>query len=203
VRRADNFDDGVMDRTMWHDIITGTGVTMAERNGRLEVSIAADATAGGQYNVIDGHYGTQCRFLGDFDARVDFEVLDWPATNGVIVQLVAWFQSGGMAAGRQSQRWEQGEGYTSYSPGWNAAFPSSDLRGSLRIRRQDLLSTTYYRTPGRWARLLTFIPSPNVRGPAAAPIIGLQAMSTNEAFADRPVRVAFDNFVLTAKQAAC
>ena len=52
-------------------------------NGRLEVSIRANAanwSAGGR---IGAHIGTNCRLYGDFDVQVDYELLVWPDANGV------------------------------------------------------------------------------------------------------------------------
>lgn len=201
VRVADNFDDGEIDRRTWNDAVAGTGVTIDERDGRLEMSFAGDAQPGGPNDLLDGHYGTQCRFIGDFDARVDFELLDWPVANGVVVQLTAWSGAGGMTAGRQSQSWDEGEGYVSSSPSIGTQMAAGDVQGTVRIRRAGLVTTSSYWSGTRWARLVAFSSSPIAT--IGAPLFGLQAISTSQTFGRRPVRVAFDNFVLTARQSAC
>lgn len=194
-RLADNFDDGVRNGSFWHQIVTGTGITLTERNGRLEVEFAPDGAAGGEYNVLGAHYGTQCRFLGNFDARVDYELLEWPATNGVLVQLNAWFtRRGAVAVGRQSQAWD--EEYVTWADPRSNSRPTLDNRGSLRIRRVGSIISTHYKSGRQWLSL----------GSARtdeAPMIGVQAMTRDEWFADRPVRVAFDNFSMTATQSVC
>jgi hypothetical protein len=73
----------------------------------------------------------------------------------------------------------------------------------LRIRRQDRDVATYYRRGGGWERLLHFTAPRDASGVGGSPVLGLQATSTDEAFGDLPVRVAFDNFVVTAEQTAC
>ncbi|HET7856958.1 MAG TPA: AfsR/SARP family transcriptional regulator [Gaiellaceae bacterium] len=197
VRLTDNFEDGVIARNLWHDAVTGAGVTVAEQNGRLEVAIAADAKPGGPFNLIAGQYGTGCRFLGDFDVSVDFELLDWPPANGVLVQLAAWAQRGIVAVGRQSQAPQPGETYWASTPRGTTAVPAGGMRGGLRIRRVGPVTTSYQRVGTRWSVLLPYT------GSTGAPMIGLQAMALDETFGDRPVRVAFDNFVMTAAQPVC
>lgn len=194
-RFVENFNDGLRNGAFWHQVSTGTGVTLAETNGRLEVEFAADGVAGGEFNVLGAHYGTQCRFLGDFDARVDFELLDWPAQNGVVVQLNAWFaRRGGISVGRQSQAWD--EEYMTWADPTGNSRPSVDTRGSLRIRRVGDIISTHYRSGRQWLSL-------GAVQTDAAPMLAIQAMTTNEWFADKPVRLAFDNFVLVADQPVC
>jgi len=195
VHISDDFDDGIMNRTIWHRIVTGTGVELAEQNGRLEVAFQPDALAGGDYNVLSGHYGTACRFLGDFDVRVDYELLDWPAANGVLVQMSAWSTVGPqLAIARQSQTWA--EEYASFSGPSVQARPSADARGTLRIKRVGNLLSTRYKSGRDW-HVLGYMRSDQ------GPMIAVQAYSTDEWFADKRVRVAFDNFSITADQPVC
>ena len=194
MRISDSFDDGVLDRAVWVRTAT-TGVTVEERNQRLEMTIAPDAPAEGDYKLISGTYGTHCRFLGDFDARVEFELLDWPDANGVIVQLAAWFQSFNAGVVRQSQSWT--EEYGSWLTNRARSTPSNDRRGAVRLRRVNDAVTTYFRSDTGWYPLQTST------GFVGAPLIGLQAMSRDDWFADKPVRIAFDNFSLVAGERAC
>jgi DNA-binding SARP family transcriptional activator len=197
---SDNFSDGVIDRTLWYEFSDGSGVTVEERGGRLEMAIAAEAT--GNQGVIQGQYGTQCRFLGDFDVKVDYELLEWPATAGVLVQLTAWFQGNQMSLGRTSIGGE--EGYTSTAPpGWSTQHTSYDTRGSLRITRVGQMLRTYYRTGKRWHQLYAFAPSMNARGGTGAPVIGLQVYTRDEWFGRHTVGIAFDNFSIVSKRRAC
>ncbi|HEX2434578.1 MAG TPA: BTAD domain-containing putative transcriptional regulator, partial [Gaiellaceae bacterium] len=194
VQISDDFDDGVMNRLIWHQIVNGTGVELAERNGRLEVAFQPDAVGEGEYNLMGAHYGTSCRFLGDFDARVDYEVLEWPPTNGVAVQLNLWFTSAtSFSILRESKAIEQ---YTTWHQPNGHSTPTTDARGSLRIRRVGNTVSMLYKANGRWTSL-------GAGWSNGAPMISLQAMATDESFGDKPVLIAFDNFVITAAQPAC
>jgi hypothetical protein len=194
VQISDEFNDGVMNRLIWHQIVNGTGVELAERNGRLEVAFQPDAVGEGEYNLMGAHYGTSCRFLGDFDARVDYEVLEWPPTNGVAVQLNLWFTSAtSFSILRESKAIEQ---YTTWHQPNGHSTPTTDARGSLRIRRVGNTVSMLYKAKGRWTSL-------GAGWSNGAPMISLQAMATDESFGDKPVLIAFDNFVITAAQPAC
>jgi DNA-binding SARP family transcriptional activator len=194
VQISDDFNDGVMNRLIWHQIVNGTGVELAERNGRLEVAFQPDAVGEGEYNLMGAHYGTSCRFLGDFDARVDYEVLEWPPTNGVAVQLNLWFTSAtSFSILRESKAIEQ---YTTWHQPNGHSTPTTDARGSLRIRRVGNTVSMLYKANGRWTSL-------GAGWSNGAPMISLQAMATDESFGDKPVLIAFDNFEITAAQPAC
>jgi hypothetical protein len=195
VRLTDDFEDGVRS-SLWHQISTGTGIDIAERNGRLEIDLAADGVPGGEYNVLGAHYGTQCRFPGDFDVRVDYQLLDWPVMNGVTVALNAWFTTGPqLGVVRQSQAW--GEEYATFWAGQASNQSTSDVSGSLRIKHGGTRFTTYARrSGGPWFALDSVLSD-------RAPLISIQAMSTPQFFAHKAVRVAFDNFSMRAVRPAC
>jgi hypothetical protein len=191
---TDDFSDRSVDRTIWHVITTGTDVSVEQLDGRLEISIGPEAIAGGTYNVIDGHYGTQCRLPGDFDAQVDFTLLDWPESNGVFAGVNAFFAD--TAVGRQSSiKW--GEQYAAWVIPNNGGIPgATDASGSIRIARTGSTMSTYVMHKGAWLR----VASGRSTGVA---VVGLQATSKDEDFGHKAVRVAFDNFRLRAKDPTC
>ena len=200
---TDNFDDGVIDGNVWHQVVDGTGLSIAEQNGRLEMTIDAGA-AGNEDGLMEAHYGSQCRVLGDFDVRVDYALLDWPLTAGVVVQLAAWFQGNGMSIGRESVTGEDGEGYTSTAPpGWTQRRAGNDTSGSLRIKRVGEMLTTYYRAGDRWRHLYSFFRSLGASGGIGPAVIAVQVFSLDEMFGDRTVRVGFDNVFITAEETVC
>lgn len=165
-----------------------------ERNGRFEVTIGANAVAGGAYNVIDGHLGTQCRFPGDFDAQVEYELVRWPFANGVNVGLAAFFANARVL--RQSG--PTGDFYESWiTPRFNQAGTATGTNGALRLARVNGTITTYYRAgDGRWVKLDS--------APAAGTaVIGPSAQSTNDRFGHTQVEVAFDNFVVEGDAINC
>jgi hypothetical protein len=197
-RMADNFDDGKIDTGMWFASVTGTGTSVTEQNRRLELSIASDAAAapnGQGFTMMGAQVGTHCRFLGDFDVSVSYVFVDWPQSNGVLLQLAAWFRSSNASVGRQSQQSGQ-EFYTAWQGSSGTSMGTLDRRGALRMRRVGSQLASFIRVKGRWTRLWSSTAS-------GAPLIGLQAMSTDEWFADQAVTVAFDNFEIKAAQPVC
>ena len=176
--------------------MTGTGVDIAERNGRVEIEFAADGVPGGEYNLLGAHYGTGCRFPGDFDVDVDYDLLEWPAANGVLVRLNAWFTNRPqLELARQSQTW--GEGYGLFWGGSRISSRSAlDTRGSLRIKRVGTRFTAYHKRGKQWLRLGSVLS-------AGAPMISIQAVVMPDSFGHKAVRVAFDNFKMRAFRPAC
>jgi DNA-binding SARP family transcriptional activator len=192
---TDDFEDGVLDTTIWHQSVTGTGIEIAERNGRLEIEFAADGVPGGEFNLLGAHYGTSCRFPGDFDVRVDYRLLDWPAANGVYVAINAWFtKPPQLAIVRQSQAW--GEEYASFWGGKTSDRRTADTTGSLRIKRVGTRFTTYHKSGGKWLPLDSVLSE-------GAPMISIQAQTMADWFGHKAVRVALDNFSMRAVRPAC
>ncbi len=184
----DSFGGTALDRSLWSSFTTGSGTEVSERNGRLEMSIAADATPGGDYNLISGWVGSQCHFAGDFDARVSFELLQWPPASGVSVQLAAFFPTAGNASvERESGSREQ---YSAWIPPHATNIPSNDQKGRLRVTRRSGVVRGYFWTGGRWLLL----ERATIRGPGN---LGLQVIAMPAQFGHVAVKVAYDDFVAT------
>jgi Tol biopolymer transport system component len=177
----------------WHSILTGTGSSLAQVNGRLEETIAADAQQGGPYDNIDAHIGTNCKLSGDFDVQADYSVLTWPGTNGVQVTLHA-FEPEAQAL-RESQLW--GEQYGAWLPPTFTSVPTSDLSGSLRLSRVGMTITSYYRSGIAW------VPIASGTRTLDDTTIGLDMSSFMNRFAHQEVRVAWDNFRISSGQLTC
>jgi DNA-binding SARP family transcriptional activator len=196
---ADDFEDGIRNVSVWHVIENGTNVDVHEQNGSLEIGIGAGAIPGGQYNNIDGHYGTQCRFPDDFDARVDYRLLIWPAQSGVYLALNAFFANAFVERWSQSAE-ESGidplEVYGSWIESRFAVVNTSDQQGSLRLRRKDGVITSYFLANGQWQKI------DSSRSTADA-VMGIQLSANQGASVAQTVRVAFDNFSVSAVAPIC
>lgn len=189
---TDDFDDPLFDFSKWTRSTYGTGSDFVERDGRLELGLAADSVQG-PLKGIDGHYGTACRVIGDFDARVDYELVTWPARSGASVELAAYFWSTKADSSRFS--FDIGDGYGSlFGPSF-LSVPTADTAGALRLRRHDGVLATYYRHAGGWVK------TGSARAPDSA-IIVLQ-LGSGPDFAQKAVRVAFDNFSVEAAGVDC
>jgi DNA-binding SARP family transcriptional activator len=192
---SDTFAGTQIDSTIWYQIATGTGWTLSQRDGYVEFAFDSDAVPAGQYNQIGGHLGSQCKFPGDFDARVDFSLPRWPTRNGVIVNLWAFFSNVGYAAWRRSSpQW--GELFGSYTgPNDSGGVQLDDTSGSLRLARQSGLLTAYFLHKGNWDALT----STRESGLATIAI----GASAGADFGKQAVTVDLKNFTVTGDNPAC
>jgi hypothetical protein len=191
---SDAFESDYVDPTIWHEIQNGGDVSIAEQGGQLQLTVGADAVPGGTYNNIDVHVGTQCSFPGNFDARVDYQLLEWPENDNVLVGLNAIYVNAAVMRESASQ-W--GDEYSSWVIPSNGGVALPDTSGSLRVTRTAGVETTYFWHEGSWRKLAA--------APAAgAAVFGLQAMSDlNYPFGKQEVKVAFDNFAVTGVNPRC
>jgi hypothetical protein len=183
--------------SIWHTSGSGTGATLATANGRLEVSIRRDATAGGTGGSFGAHIGTSCKLQGDFDVQVDFELLAWPAGNGVQAFLNTYYgpAPNWESITRQSQPW--GDFYDARIAGSYSSALTNDLSGTLRLTRSGSILTASSRDGTDWhvvaARVAVLEPA----------VITLGAGSYDGGFADRDVKIAFDNFSINRGSLVC
>ena len=190
----ENFDDNSTDQSLWSIIVIGTGPTVQEVNGRLEISIPGTSQQGSAFNYtgMAGYYLAKNIYAGDFDARVDFRLLNWPRANGVRVALSvgAW-----QDVERDSVIF-QGDGRDAYVmnlwPGL-ASQDTTDQSGKLRFVRTGNLFTGFYwdSALGNWHNLGSSIYPSGDKG------FGLSVFTAEGLFSHSDVKVAFDNFIVT------
>jgi DNA-binding SARP family transcriptional activator len=195
---TDNFNEGYVDPTIWHEVKDGGDVSIVEQGGQLQLTVGANAVPGGTYDQIDVHVGTQCSFPGNFDARVDYTVLEWPVGDNVDIGLNAIYAGGAVMRVSSSQ---SGDGYNSWVGSSNGSvFPLPETSGSVRIARVQSIETTYFLHLGSWRKLASSYQS-------GAAVFGLQAFwypnGGNPAFGGQEVKVAFDNFKVTGIDPRC
>jgi DNA-binding SARP family transcriptional activator len=185
---SDAFHGDVIDPSIWHQVVSDANVTLAQQNDSLVVTVGAGAVRTGAYNQIDGHVGTQCSFPGDFDARVDFALLEWPPAANILIGLNAIYI--GSFAGRQNGS-QSGDSYSGWVGTHFGAVPLVDTSGSLRIARVNGIVTSYFWHNGGWSRLTSGTSVGTV-------VLGLaaQSSSADQEFSHQEVKVAFDNFVV-------
>lgn len=149
----------------------------------------ADATPNPQWNSMSAGYETACSLGGDFDARIDYRLLNWPAANGTVVGMNVAFPSNVINLVRASRSSGQ-EDYTFATPsGSHRTLDTTDTSGGLRMTRVGTLVTSYIRTGARWESFY----SAHHRGFVTLQFLLWAGGST---FAHKDVSVAFDNFVL-------
>jgi hypothetical protein len=164
----------------------------AQGGGVLTVNVTAGAQP--DFNVSGQ---TRCLAHGDFDAQLDFDLLAWPAQNGVWVSLMV----GGTPYNvyRVSWQFPQSEAYGAYLPPAGTTLPATGTIGTLRLTRQGDIFTAYYRSGLRW------IPIISGTGPTGdVPLtLGVFNISAAASFTGQPVTVAFDNFHVFADHIIC
>jgi DNA-binding SARP family transcriptional activator len=196
---SDDFSGGQIDGTIWYEIYQGTGWDLSPDNGQLEFTFPPGTAPGGQWDNYGGHVGTLCKFPGDFDARVDFSLVQWPAANGIVVSLWTFFKPNneGWEAWRQSSS-QWGEQFGSYlGQGHGGGVSLDDATGTLRLRRKDGLVTAYFLRNAKWVSLGS---ARNAR----TTVIAVGAGSgENPPVRDDRVVVDLDNFTITAADPIC
>jgi hypothetical protein len=192
---TDDFSEAAPDVRLWNPGGDGYGTTWALQNGELVFTIPADAQTGGTYNQVGPVWGSQCRFDGNFDERVDYQLLEWPAGSGARVQLTAWvFPNVNSDAARATT--QSSESYDGNIDQGYDSVTTQDLQGSLRVARKNGVETAYYRSQGAW------VPIHTGRAPGRAQL-GLQLFATASDWTHQQVQVAFDNFRVTATNPVC
>jgi DNA-binding SARP family transcriptional activator len=196
---SDNFSGNQIDGTIWYQIYQGTGWSLSQHDGHLEFSFPLGTAPGGHYDVYGGHVGTLCEFPGNFDARVDFTLVQWPPTNWIDVSLWSFFKpnnEGWEVFRGSSPRW--GEQYTGYlGPGSGGSASLSDSSGSFRLTRRNGRVTGYFLHNAKWISLGSAY---NTRPTVIA--VGASSEEGPPVRGDTAV-VDFDNFTVTAADPVC
>jgi hypothetical protein len=196
---SDAFGGSQIDGTIWYQIYQGSGWTLSEHDGHLEFLFPPGSTPGGQYNVYGGHVGTQCEFPGDFDARVEFSLPQWPTGNGIIASLWVFSKPnnvGWEVVRRSSAQWgDQYGGYlgVNHSNGVSLNDPS----GSLRITRKDGRMTAYFLHNGQWLAIAS-----NENRSVVVLAVGAGS-DANPPVQSNQVTVDFTNFTITGTDPIC
>ena len=190
---VDTFEHDGLDSSQWWQLVNGTGAAVTVTDGRAEISIAPDAMEDPVSVSMGATFGSQCRAVGDFDASVRFQLLDWPFANGVH----AIFDDTGLTGGI-ARRSESGlEDYLAYFNSMAASAPTSDATGQLRLARTSSILTASYRSGDRWISLLD---GPTLAVPAS---LSVNLYSRDAIFGDQFVRVAFDDIRIDAGAFEC
>jgi DNA-binding SARP family transcriptional activator len=196
VTLSDDFSGPSMNAAMWSVSNEGTGATAAQENGRLDLTLPATGAVGGQYDMISVDYYSHCRFDGDFDARVDYSLLDWPDKSGARLQLSAWiFRTSTYSDAARSSSSYGGQQYNGdIRSSWNS-LPTSDQQGTLRVARKGSVLTSYVEENGNWVPLETGVATGQVT-------LGLQLFAQND-WSHQAVSGAFSNFTVTGDAPVC
>jgi hypothetical protein len=201
---SDNFDDNILDNSRWQLNYIGKASTVREANHRLEVVIPANPFNGTKNSsqVLAG-LTSICTLRGDFDFQVDYQLLEWPSSNGVFVVLGAHKLSPGNNHPNDNTARASLHGMpqdilsTDFGDTFYHINASSDKSGKLRIVRSGAMITGYYYSNShRW------VPIHSAQEVPLDINIKLSGFTEQFRFANQQVKIAFDNFVLNRGQLA-
>jgi WD40 repeat protein len=192
---SDQLAGAQIDSNLWSPFVLGTGPSVAQTHGDLEVAIPPDAQNDPTREVFGAGVNSVCTLGGDFDLRVDYALLDWPPRNGVRVGLVAG--SAGITervsdiAG-VDDKYVMGIASASFG-----VTPTTDRTGALRIVRKGDTVASYVLANGSWVALADAQTTSSPVG------FAIEAWSHDSLFGHQGVRVAFSNFRGSAHSIDC
>src|SRR6267378_2722202 len=200
---SDDFNDNSTNTHIWTVAVVGTGPIISEINNRVEIEFAPSSANDPSRGIFYGEYLSRCAVSGNFDARIDFVLLDWPYQNGIRTGLAAL---GVVTYGMERTSFgpvsdfptEPREAYLrDFDQGAGGFTATTDQSGTLRIVRTGSVLTGYYLSGSDWIAL----PSQQVSTGDA--MIRIFAWSHSNVFAGMHVKMAFDNFMVSADGISC
>lgn len=187
----EDFNDNSINTNKWILSQYGNGPSVKETNKRLEINIPYLSNG----SSFGAGYETKCRLKGDFDIRVDYNLLNWPYNNGVSTGF--WLDSIGSV---ERISFEGKEKYIVYSASNDKIIGESETNhnsGKLRLVRRSNIVKGYYYNGSGWEFLGSITSTTN-----DIPFL-IGAWSSDYIFADKDVKVALDNVVINYGQLKC
>ncbi|MDH4341021.1 MAG: hypothetical protein OEW47_11755 [Thermoleophilia bacterium] len=190
---------GAQPSAFWSVGTAGTGPTIAQANGRLEVTLPS-GTGLGPDGYANAFANMICRLPGDFDMQVDYQLLSGTLpTERTNIGFDATEFTGTGRSGVHGM-FVDGRGTFSHFPGSNSFVAGALPAGTLRLTRRTaggITTTTASRVGGvSWS----FTSDPY--SPPTSQAASLNVF-TNLAPFPTEVRVAYDNFRITSGTISC
>lgn len=194
----DPFSGSTIDSNVWafwggND---SSDVSITQGHGTLTFTVGGGAT-----NDFNSSLTTRCAAHGDFDARLSFDLPQWPIDNGIWVSLNTT-NTGGFNAYRVSWQFQTGDSYSAFLPGTDGPPPvpaDTGSSGTLRLTRDGSTWAGYYLRGDTWVLLDT--------GPGPTGDIGFTPGIFNLSgvipFGGKPATVNFDRFQVKADSIVC
>jgi len=193
----DTFSDTRIDPFWSSGTFNGTGPTITEASGRLEIDVPS-STENGPAGYATSDALSACRLTGDFDIQIDYELLAWPSldlgVNGVNLNFGVNFTHTLFVHNASGTT-----GISTYfpDPAANVFAPFGDTSGGLRLVRSGETLTGYYRSGGSWIPLLSV--------PFTVPeaFVQLSIFTNDPPDSHDDIKVAFDNFRISSGAISC
>jgi DNA-binding SARP family transcriptional activator len=191
----DGFSHNRLSPALWDTFGSGSGASLRLQSDRLDVVLAPDGRVGGRFRQIGAGVFSVCRFNGDFDARIDYRLLDWPTRSGARAQLSAWiFPNRNSDAARESAL--PGERVDGDMPKSHNLLYFADRSGTLRLLRRAgrMVALAWHKR--HWVAL-------DAEHDVGQVQLGINLWADSSDWAHRRVEAAFDNFRASAPHMTC
>ncbi|MBI1852200.1 MAG: DUF1929 domain-containing protein [Planctomycetes bacterium] len=177
IPRADDFDDGVLDTNLWSPFAYGGG-SLAEAFGLLIVDVPGPDSGAG--------LALACRWEGDFDAAVDYQIINAFAPNDFKIVLAAYSQNVATCERTIGFSCPTCDDHVANLNGVLSASPTTMSGGKLRLVRHGSVVTALAWDGIGWSEI------------ASAPIdstpVTIQIWAFATSFPGSRGTIAFDNF---------
>ncbi len=194
----EDFNDNIVNAQWWKTVSVANGGSATEQNHRLEIDVPATASGLPEFLAA---FQSQFKLRGDFDIQVDFNLLTWPANNGMRMGIVLSNSNNRYRATvhriSQAGTVPGGESHTATLDTGEASeivtrVVTNATIGRFRMVRSGSTFTSYYwdSAINKWTSIL-------VGGNSTLDInVTLQAWSSDTQFQHMAELVAFDNFIV-------
>jgi dipeptidyl aminopeptidase/acylaminoacyl peptidase len=195
----DTFSGDRIDPFWGIPFVTGGGVSIAQVNGELEISVPSSATLDPALGYISVGVDGQCRLVGDFDVQVDYRLLT-PLTPGAAnMELATSTPDFSVFHGIFVFNPGAGTAISTHFPGPVNAFAfAPQAAGSLRLQRIGATWTAYRFDAGGWVPMQTTTDTTT-----ADQLANLNVFSNAPQFSHPDVNVAYDNFRINGGTFSC
>jgi hypothetical protein len=190
---SDDFDDNFINSSFWRSSREGVGALplVSQINHQLQITIPSTTS-----DIFGAGYISTRRYLGDFDAQVDFTIINLNTDNCGFSVNLRLLDIG--ACVRRCKTNSTEENYSSVLyPAYpqvpeNINIPTGDFSGSLRMVRSGTTITNYFLGPSGWIEI------GHCSDPRFADFAEFALDVTGSWFSADPhqeIKIAFDNFI--------
>jgi hypothetical protein len=150
---TENFINNIYNQDLWFISTQGIGPSTAVTNNRLEITLPANSSTGGNPFPFGGVLGCKFALRSDYDVQVDFTLFNWPVPTGVQVGIQPVIRNGGFSAGfwlMNDPTLSPGptQVYNAWLNGSEFRVATSDTSGKLRLQRVGNTINAYYWSSG-------------------------------------------------------
>jgi|GEM_PF-4091625 len=185
----DDFSGPNIDQRFWTPSAS-KDCSVTQSDGQMVLTIGPNASG----DKFEAECQSTWGIKGDFDMRVDYELLDWPEGNGVRIGM--------SSLGKSIQRTSVGSSEPTpdapydmvaadFGENGRDLYRNSSKRGSMRLVRSGKYLLGYHRETGDWKLVYGA-----AVGDFDLPWVIISAWTHDYAFSHQQVRIAFTNFTV-------